>query len=91
MNKFNIKKISNRQKFAMSKDELDIHILQMMIERALIIDDNLSKFREVMFKFSDGIQNNKTKERVENAIYSLDAEILIKAISTSIRYFEEDK
>jgi len=89
MKKYNIKKISSRQKFAMSKDELDIHILNMMGERAYDIDAALVNFRELMFKFSDGINDEKTKMYIEDAIHSINLDDLYKAISRSIRALNE--
>ena len=69
MKKYNIKKISSRQKFDMAPDELDQHILMMIENKAEEIDKELEEFRSMIDRLSSGIQNTKLREYIISASY----------------------
>lgn len=89
MKKYNIKKISSRQKFAMSKDELDNHILNMMGKKVGEFDLTVEKFRNMMNTFAAGIQDEELREYIMDAVLSLDTHSLQRAIWRNMAKFED--
>ena len=89
MKKYNIMKISSRQKFDMSPEKLDQHILKMMGQKVGEFDVTVEEFRNMINTFVAGIQDKELREYIMDAVTSLDTHSLSRAIWRNIKEFED--